>query len=336
MSGVGPQLRIAIIGAGMAGLSCADALVGHGHDVRLFDKARGPGGRMSTRRIATPFGEASFDHGAQYFTARDPGFRQLVADWSLSGLACRWPPGGPDAWIGVPGMNAVIREMARSHDTHYRRTVQGIAHVDRNWRLIGERLDTERFDAVILALPAEQTATLLGPIDLAMARHAVMARSQPCWTGMFAFRDRLPTDCLVLRNQGLIGWAARNSAKPGRDGPEAWVVQATGAWSADHLETPAAQIEEHLLRALGEALTLAIAPPIASAAHRWRYAMSGGSGEGALWNPAIGVGVCGDWLLGPRVESAWLSGKLLAERLHESLAFDPPTPHTMPEGDPDR
>jgi hypothetical protein len=276
---------------------------------------------MSTRRIATPLGEASFDHGAQYFTVRDPGFRQLVADWSLRGLARRWPLAGHDAWIGVPGMSAVIGDMARGHDTYYGRTVLGAARTDRGWRLVTDHPDAEQYNAVLLALPAEQAAALLGPIDLDMARHAVLARSQPCWTGMFAFHAPLPTDSLVLRNRGLIGWAARNSAKPGRHGPEAWVVQATGSWSAEHIEDPAAQVEERLLAAMGAALDLDLGRPLASAAHRWRYAMSGGSGEGALWNPRTAVGACGDWLLGPRVESAWLSGKALADRLLADIAF---------------
>lgn len=299
----------------MAGLSCADGLVAQGHIVKLFDKARGPGGRMSTRRIATPLGEAGFDHGAQYFTARNADFRLVVSDWSDRGFACRWPVAGPDAWIGIPGMSAVIRDMADRHDTHYGRMVQGIARADRGWRLIGDHIGPDPFDMIVVALPAEQAATLLGPIDLGMARQALMARSQPCWTAMFAFDSPLATDALILRNQGLIGWAARNSAKPGRDGPEAWVVQATGSWSLDHMAAAPAQIEEIMLTALGQALGLDLDRPIASAVHRWRYAMSAGSDEGALWNPDLGIGVCGDWLLGPRVECAWLSGRQLAKAM---------------------
>jgi predicted NAD/FAD-dependent oxidoreductase len=58
-------VRIGIVGAGIAGLACAQGLVRHGHDVVLFDKGRGPGGRMSTRRMETPRGLAHIDHGAQ-------------------------------------------------------------------------------------------------------------------------------------------------------------------------------------------------------------------------------------------------------------------------------
>lgn len=68
-------MKIVIVGAGMA---CASALVASGHAVTLFDKGRAPGGRMSSRRAATPAGEAAFDHGAQYFTVRDPGFAACV------------------------------------------------------------------------------------------------------------------------------------------------------------------------------------------------------------------------------------------------------------------
>jgi predicted NAD/FAD-dependent oxidoreductase len=85
-------MDFAIIGAGMAGLACADALKEAGHNVALFDKGRGPGGRMSTRRMETPLGEVAFDHGAQYFTA-----------WPMPGARQRLPcPGRPQAT--TPGL----------------------------------------------------------------------------------------------------------------------------------------------------------------------------------------------------------------------------------------
>ena len=90
-------MRIAIVGAGIAGLSCADALAARGHRVRLFDKGRCPGGRMSTRRAQLDGRDMQFDHGAQYFTARDADFVAQVRRWEDVGLAARWPPAGDDA-----------------------------------------------------------------------------------------------------------------------------------------------------------------------------------------------------------------------------------------------
>jgi len=71
-----------------------------------------------------------------------------------------------------------------------------------------------------------------------------------------------------------------------------------------------------LLNALAQMTGGAGLPPVAHlTAHRWRFAMSRGTDNGALWNEHIRLGVCGDWLLGPRVELAWLSGRMLGARV---------------------
>ncbi|WP_408590495.1 NAD(P)/FAD-dependent oxidoreductase [Novosphingobium sp.] len=311
-------LDIAVIGAGMAGLACADALAAQGANVSVFDKGRGPGGRMSTRRLATPLGEAAFDFGAQYFTVRDPGFAEQVNEWAATGIAARWPVARDDAWVGVPRMNAVIRAMADRHTVRFEALVKGLLRQpDGRWRLVGDGLDAPPFDAVVLALPAEQTAPILTLHDFELAKAALFAKSQPCWTAMYAFAERLPHPAGVVRDTGIIAWAARDSDKPGRSGPESWVVQATPQWSQLHLEDAVEAVDAALLAALRTVTGAPDAQPVASAIHRWRYALSAGTGIGSLWNPRLGLGACGDWLLGPRVECAWLSGRHLAARMLE-------------------
>ena len=299
-------MKVALIGAGIAGLSCADALVAAGHTVTLFDKGRAPGGRMATRRIATPAGEASFDHGAQYFTVRDPDFRRHVLRWQDAGLAAPWPAAGPDAWVGTPAMAAPVRAMARSHDVRFPVQIDSIGRDGPHWHVGGTS-----FDVLGIALPAEQAATALDPVHPAFAALAAQTPAAPCWTVMAAFAAALPGPD-ILRQDGPIGWAARNSAKPGRTGPETWVVQAGPEWSRTHLERPPGEIVPLLLDALAIRLGQPLPAPLAAAAHRWRYARSGAQGSGSLWDPAARLGVCGDWLVAPRVEAAWLSGAKLA------------------------
>lgn len=312
-------MNIAIVGAGMAGLSCADALVAHGHTVSLFDKGRGPGGRMSTRRLETPVGEAAFDFGAQYFTVRDAAFAQMTQRWSDNGVAVRWPAAGDDAWIGVPGMNAMVKDMASRHDVAFGTRVVGLVRGDDgSWHVLSEKGRSGPYDAAVIAVPSEQAATILSLHDFAMARIALQAISQPCWTAMFAFEHPVENVPCVLRRRGDIAWAARNSAKPGRSGPEAWVVQAGPDWSTRHLEDTAEEIVPLLLRALGEAAGQPLPPPIVANGHRWRFALAGGTGDDALWNPSLALGVCGDWLVGPRVESAWLSGAAVARMMADA------------------
>lgn len=307
-------MRFAIIGAGMAGLACADALKAAGHNVSLFDKGRGPGGRMSTRRLETPAGPVSLDHGAQYFTARDPDFLRLVRGWSDQGIALPWPLAGADAWVGMPGMNAIVRHMAAAHDVSWAHLVSSLSRRNGAWWLVSNSSEAGPFDAVLLAIPAEQAAAMLSLHDFAMGRTALFARSQPCWTGMFVFSQPLDALPPLVRNTCNLAWAAGNSAKPGRAGPEAWVVQANATWSSEWLEAAPEQVSVMLLAELARATGCTIPEPVTAAAHRWRFALSAGTGDGALWNPDLRLGVCGDWLLGPRVECAWLSGRMLAER----------------------
>ena len=91
MDSTAPRLQtksIGIIGAGISGLSCAKALEQAGYDVEVFDKGRNLSGRMATRRNDL----SEFDHGAQYFTAKDPAFIQEVDRWIGADVAQVWSP----------------------------------------------------------------------------------------------------------------------------------------------------------------------------------------------------------------------------------------------------
>jgi predicted NAD/FAD-dependent oxidoreductase len=299
----------------MAGLSCAETLLRACIEVSLFDKGRGPGGRMASRRVDTPAGDAVFDFGAQYFTARDTSFSAQVRMWEANGVVAPWPAARHGAYVGVPSMNAVLKDLASRQNVAFSALVKGVTRHGRQWRLVCEHHDKQAYDGVVLALPAEQTAPILTLHDFELAKAALFARSQPCWTGMFAFDQRLGHDEGIVRDRGIIAWAARNNTKPGRSGPESWVVQAAAPWSVDHLEHDPASIGPMLLAALATEIGAPIPNPIAQSIHRWRYALSAGTGLGCLWNDRLQIGVCGDWLIGPCVESAWLSGRRLAERM---------------------
>jgi hypothetical protein len=308
-------MRLAIVGAGMAGLSCASRLQALGLRPVLFDKGRGPAGRMASRRLATPHGEAVFDMGAQYFTVRNRAFAAQVSDWLAAGLVAPWPDAGPDAWVGAPSMAAPLKAMAADLDIRWGAYVGGVSREGGLWRLHLKDSDEGPFDAVVVALPAEQAVPLLALNDIDFMNRSARSVSQPCWTGLFAFDAPLETSSPVLRDGRVLAWAARNSSKPDRAGPEAWVAQAQPDWSQAHLEETPDAIAPVLL---GELLRMTGSPgrtPIAAHAHRWRFAKSTGLGIGPLWRPDLRFGVCGDWLIAPRVESAWLSGFQLADQM---------------------
>lgn len=313
-----PSKTVGIIGAGISGLSCAARLSAQGAKCVVFDKGRGPGGRMATRRVNLDERVLRFDHGAQFFTARDPRFAEKVRQWQNEGAAARWAAVGEDVWVGTPSMNAPLRALATGQHVYWGCRVERLEPFARGWRIVADDQVAD-VDQIVCALPAEQAALLLRDVSPEIASMAAAVRSEPCWAAMLAFDHRLGIDhdCATDLSEA-IGWAARDGAKPGRSGVETWVVHATSNWSAEHLDEPSESVAASLAKEFFAATGISGAHPFHAQAHRWLYARPDvGHPCDFVWNEAAGVGACGDWLLAPRVESAWLSGHLLAEAMSD-------------------
>ncbi len=326
-----PTPHLALIGAGIAGLSCATALQQAGLEVSLFDKSRGPGGRMSNRR-----GDNwQCDHGAQYFTARRPDFRAEVARWQQAAVAEVWDPrlwlfegassegreSTVERFVGMADMTAPARYLASTLTVHAPTNIQQLRRQTHGWQVFSAEhgwLET-RFAAVLLAVPAPQIAPLLRQLAPELAALASSTVMRGCWALMLRFSA--PVDLAfdaAFVNQGPLRWIARNSSKPGRSGKETWLLHACAEWSEAHLEEDSASVAAALLYAFGQ---LGGPAPQDWTAHRWRYADTEPAlDEGCAWRPDIGLGLCGDWLNGGKVEGAWLSGRTLAEQVLRSFA----------------
>lgn len=316
---------VAVIGAGWAGLTAATDLKAAGQSVVVVEKARGPGGRSSTRRQSG----LSFDHGAQYFTARGAAFRSQAEAWRDLGLVATWDPllevigrrpenaGSTPAerWVGVPGMNAVPHALARRLDCRYGWKVQGLDH-DSIWTLTaedGQRLVAEQ---LVLTAPPAQAAALLGS-DHPFSADLESVSMAPCWALLIGFSRPLATELEgAFVNEGPLSWLARNSRKPGRGG-EAWVAHASPEWSKDHLELEPDEAVRTLKDAFVDCVPAAEGRcPEVLRAHRWRYSMALEPLEsGCLYDPDRNLVVAGDWCAGNRIEGAWKSGQAAARRL---------------------
>lgn len=310
--------RTAVIGAGMAGLTCATSLRAAGHAVVVLDKARGPGGRMSTRRQTLEAGDVTFDHGAPGFTVTGADFKARVDTWRLQGLVAAWSGAGPGTFVGVPAMNAPLKAMAGGLEVHWGQAVTQIVRVANGWRLDGSPLADEVFHRVVVAIPAEQAAVLLAEPLADVAALAKASPSTPCWSLMVVFAAPVTGSLSVLEGEGPAVWAGRETSKPGRTGPEAWTIQASPDWSREHLELSPEEAAPHLLQGFQAALGGPLPPVVSAVAHRWRYARPGGPVRDPVWDPSRGLGVCGDWLGGGSVEGAWRSGRQLARLMTQA------------------
>lgn len=305
--------EFAVIGGGVSGLACARTLIDAGFCVTVLDKGRRPGGRVSSRTIEDAGCTFSFDYGAQYFTARHPLFRSVVKGLEKKSLVAPWPIEGKNAWVGTPGMATLVEALADGIDVAWGQTATGLVHRDDAWVVKTDETGERNFENVVLAMPAEQTAVLAATADFGLAHRAVSSQTNPCWTLLLGFSVPLPIDEDVLQGDGISS-ATRNIGKPSRHGCEAWVIHADPDWSRRHLEKDPAEIRQLLGDLFASAAGHTI-EPIYARAHRWRYALSSSGSEGCYWNDALKLGACGDWLLAPRIESAWISGRMLGEQI---------------------
>lgn len=315
----------------MAGSTAAGVLGAAGVEVSLFDKGARPGGRMSSRTI----GDISFDHGAQYITAKTEAFTETLVAWSRSGVVKPWEARFMDwadgrmtashnhpRWVGVPAMAYVLAYLQYGLDVQYGQAVTEIVRGDSQWSVrLGDGNQHDGFSHLIIAIPPEQAAPLLKDADSALEDEVAGVRSRPCWTLLLCFDHPLELDFDAVRftRHECLGWLANNSTKPGRpaDGPECWVVQATDRWSHQHLEQSKEEIAAAMLdelRQLVSAYLPELPQPVTCKAHRWRYAHADGPvGTENFVAQQQALVVCGDWLLGSRVENAYLSGAAAAD-----------------------
>ncbi len=345
----GQLLNVAVIGAGLAGATCAQALARAGHAVHLFDKSRGPGGRMATRRMAwyspedtrhTTVHTTALDHGAVALTARTPTFHAFLQQAAAAGSLLPWQPRlaphslplehtGPH-WLPTPDGPALCRQLLQGLPATWSCTVDGLHRFASGWQVqAGEHMHPTPFDAVVLALPPAQAAPLLRPHHSDWARHAALVAMQACWTLMGVAAEKLPQDTTappfdVLRPvSGPLGWLLRNDARPGRTavpGQAHWVAHAQPGWSRRHLEDAPETVQQHLQAAVAAALGQPVAW-LHSTVHRWRYALPPAQPSQPLpqracwWQTPLQLGVCGDFLGGHGLEGAWLSAQALVARM---------------------
>ena len=277
------------------------------------------------------------DHGAQYFTACHPDFRAEVARWQRSGVAGLWNPrlqvlGGSslhdpapalERFVGIPGMTAPARLLSKGLALTTHSTLRQLQRQPDGWHLLSAEDGWlgERFDAVVLAVPAPQAVPLLQPLSAELAELAGGVAMRGCWAAMVRIATplQLPFDAAFV-NHGPLRWIARDTSKPGRIGLETWLLHASVEWSEAHLEQDADSVAATLLKAFAQlGAQLGGPAPQDWTVHRWRYADTASLLDNqCAWNAGLRLGLCGDWLNGGKVEGAWLSGRQLALQVLES------------------
>jgi predicted NAD/FAD-dependent oxidoreductase len=343
-------MEVLVIGAGIAGLSCARQLNAHGHLVTVVDKGRGVGGRLATRRL----GESAYDTGAQFITARDAefaaelhaagarvwshGFPRLGGEEAADGHPRYVMPGGMNRlakWMVQGKAQGKAQGMAQGLTLRDQLTVTGLAVVDGRVQVTCTPGDLApagavargpaqvlSADAVVLTAPAPQAAQLLSGQGFTVPPEVLAVRYDPCLCLLLDYPQvgaalmPLPGGVQVA-DDAAIGWIASQRAKGFERVGDGLIVHATGAWSAAHYGLAEAAIVE-LLRPRAEVVLrrLGITAEAADCQlKKWKFSLP----TITVAAPCVRVAATAPVLLAgdafggrPRVEGAWLSGRAAA------------------------
>ena len=295
------SLNIAIVGAGIAGVSAANALIARGCTVTLFEKSHGVGGRCATKR----WEGHTVDHGAQYFTFRGERFHAAVLAASGEALMQLQAPvldergrELPDSgrWFHRDGNSCIVRDLARGLDVRTETTIERAENLLR--RAGGE------FDHVVSTAPFPQTARLF-KVD-------VTFDYVPCLTVLLAYGgewlEHTRKRYAISDHRGPLAWSACENHKPGRiaAGQIVMVAQMSESFSRYHVDRTPDDFSAMVRPLVEERWKLPAGRFITALGHRWHYARVAQAMSPIALPP--GLHFTGDALTSSRIEDAWLAG----------------------------
>ena len=318
-----------IIGSGLAGLSAANRLTAEGMSVVVIDKGRGVGGRLAARRI----GDAVFDHGAQFFTARSEQFKNCVDQWIKSGVAEQWyqsypgQPNGHPRYRGVPTMVSIAKYLTKDQNVIQSTRVLKLNHDSCNWIVKLEPDESIIARSVIITSPVPQTLDLIDQGNTQLPSCIVERLQKIQYESCIAVMAVLdgPTSLAdpgaLALDKGPIAWISDNHKKGASPLP-ALTIHASSEFSQVNFNRDRTEVGKELIE---------LARPLFGSAnvldfqvHGWLYSKPTvtDSDPSLLVSDSLGIPplvLAGDAFSGPRFEGAVLSGWSAAEQIKDVL-----------------
>ncbi|GLR64167.1 NAD(P)/FAD-dependent oxidoreductase [Marinospirillum insulare] len=313
----------AIIGAGLAGLACARRLHAAGQQVEVFEKSRGAGGRLSSRRRLN----TTFDLGCQQLNAVTPEFIEQLALWQNQGWVAS---DDQSTFYGSPRMSGLTRQLSSGLKLHLAKRIVLLHKKATDWWLEDQLGDLYGpYQQVTLALPAAQALPLIKYHSTALSNQLEQVEQSPSWVAYFALPEAVKVTNHTQTNSSaaspLRRWTLLNT-KPEQEGElQKWVVEASTQWSKKHLNLTQQVIADKLFALWCNDVALSIPKqPLLLEAHRWLYAFTAKPLNLAyLQDSSLGINLCGDYCstelvhysFANQAEAAWLSGDKLGQQL---------------------
>jgi renalase len=332
--------NIAIIGAGISGLILAEELKSIAN-IKIFEKARGVGGRMSSRS----FEDFTFDFGAQFFTAKSLEFKNYIAPLIEQKIVEKWQANFVEIdgnkitynrqwnsenqhYVASPKMNSLAKYLAKKLENDVEIILQKkISKIKKIKKIISLFDEDEnlcgKFDLVILTIPSDQAIEIL-PKNFGFFEMLKDKKMSPCFAVMLGLKSKpiLDWDCAYLKNSKL-SWIAFESSKPSRSNTESLTLLSRNSWASENLERDLQEIKNELIAEFEYATNSKITDILHSDIHRWKYAnIEKQKGEKFIYDEKNSIALASDYFIQGRIECAFQSSMALAWELKNKFKDD--------------
>ncbi len=321
--------NITILGAGFSTAVLCHYL--RDKDITIYEKARGPGGRSSTRKVNNI---GVFDHGLQYISTKDPEFSKFLKEikaikkWygdfvEIDGKINVLSPS--EKFIGSNGNNDFVKAKVNLNQCHFKIRIEKIEFMNNHWKLNDESGNEYLSKKLILTLPQEQTNSLVKNLNLDFP--ITQNFMKPCFTVMLALKKTsiFKHSGYVIKNNKIISWCANETSKNRKLNNQdltLLTIQTTEEYGYLNFKKYRENKEQILRLITNEFLDvfkIDESEIVHQDVHGWLYAFSENHSHPVYWNETKQIGITGDWFTGGRAENAWKNGKLLSEKINNLL-----------------
>ncbi len=324
--------NIAIIGSGLSGITIALELK-EKFNIDIFEKSRGVGGRMSTRK-ESPF---TFDHGAQFFKINTTDFMNFVSELLSKKIILPWKfklahfegiklikneviQNEDKFFVGVPNMDSILKYLSKKIDIIVNTKIEKIEKRKDGWFLYDQNNKSYgKYNWVILTLPAEQSKEL---ITKKISFYSLIERIKMkcCFSLMVGIDEPLNLDYdAALIKHTDIAWLAVNNSKPCRPKKYSLLINSSYDYAAKNFSSAKDKVIKHLLNITSKLVNRKISDSAHIKLHQWKYVEAEKHpAENYFVDFKNKIGVCGDWFINSRVEGAYISANKLSKKIINS------------------